>query len=257
MFLSIITINFNDKEGLTQTINSVLSQTFSDFEYIVIDGGSYDGSKAVIEANQDKLSFWVSEPDHGIYNAMNKGIKKAKGDYLLFINSGDSLKSETSLTDFIALVNNDFKDIIYGNILINDITPWEKTYPDQLSFNYLVDDALPHPSTLIRRSCFDSNLYDETLKIVSDWKFFIIGICKLNYSYKHIHYTLSVFNLDGVSSQQNQLVTKERQLVLNTHFSVLLNDYKFIQELKQNVSKLTSKSKLYLLIRLIYRKLKL
>ncbi len=257
MFLSIITINFNDKEGLTQTINSVLTQTFSDFEYIVIDGGSNDGSKAVIEANQDKLSFWVSEPDHGIYNAMNKGIKKAKGDYLLFINSGDCLKSESSLTDFIALVNNDFKDIIYGNILINDITPWEKTYPDHLSFNYLVDDALPHPSTLIRRSCFDSNLYDETLKIVSDWKFFIIGICKLNYSYKHIHYTLSVFNLDGVSSQQNQLVTKERQLVLNTHFSVLLNDYKLIQELKQNVSKLNSKSKLYLLIRLIYRKLKI
>ena len=86
MLLSVITINYNDKEGLALTMDSVLSQTYMDFEYIVIDGGSNDGSKAIIEQHQDQLGYWVSEPDSGIYNAMNKGIKQAKGDYLLFLN---------------------------------------------------------------------------------------------------------------------------------------------------------------------------
>ena len=95
MLLSIITINYNDKEGLARTMNSVLSQTYTDFEYIVIDGGSNDGSKTIIEQHQDQLGYWVSEPDSGIYNAMNKGIAKANGEYILFLNSGDVLIDDT------------------------------------------------------------------------------------------------------------------------------------------------------------------
>ncbi len=89
MKLSIITVNLNNKDGLQKTIDSVISQTFKDFEWIVIDGGSTDGSKELIEKYSDYISYWVSEPDKGIYNAMNKGIKVAKGDYLEFLNSGD------------------------------------------------------------------------------------------------------------------------------------------------------------------------
>jgi len=89
--LSIITVNLNDVEGLKKTMTSVLEQTWQEFEYIVIDGGSTDGSKEYIESFSDKISVWVSEPDAGIYNGMNKGIKVANGEYLLFLNSGDHL----------------------------------------------------------------------------------------------------------------------------------------------------------------------
>ena len=95
--LSIITINYNNLAGLQKTFESVFNQTFQDFEYIVIDGGSTDGSKELIEQYHDKIDYWVSEPDSGIYNAMNKGIVRANGEYLQFLNSGDSLLGENIL----------------------------------------------------------------------------------------------------------------------------------------------------------------
>ena len=95
--ISIITVNFNDKIGLERTLESVFSQNFRNFEYLVIDGGSNDGSKELLEKNSEKINYWVSEPDKGIYNAMNKGISVAKGEYLIFLNSGDHFKNENSL----------------------------------------------------------------------------------------------------------------------------------------------------------------
>ena len=89
MKYSIITVNFNNKEGLRKTIESVIHQTFHDFEFIVIDGGSTDGSADVLKEYHTQIDYWVSEPDGGIYQGMNKGIKKATGDYLNFMNSGD------------------------------------------------------------------------------------------------------------------------------------------------------------------------
>ena len=97
MLISIITVNYNDSSGLLKTIKSVIGQKFSDFEYIIIDGGSVDGSKDVILKHQEHFSHWVSEEDRGIYHAMNKGIKAARGEYLLFLNSGDYLHSEVVL----------------------------------------------------------------------------------------------------------------------------------------------------------------
>ena len=95
MKLSVITINLNDAEGLQKTLRSVWErQSFTDFEHIVIDGASTDGSVEVIKKYADKLAYWVSEPDKGIYSAMNKGIVRARGEYLLFINSGDWLADD-------------------------------------------------------------------------------------------------------------------------------------------------------------------
>jgi len=112
--LSIITINYNDKVGLERTLKSVVTQTYKAFEFLVIDGGSTDGSKELIEANKANINYWVSEPDKGIYNAMNKGIIKANGEYLLFINSGDELFSPTVLEENIQLLTN--HKIIYFNV---------------------------------------------------------------------------------------------------------------------------------------------
>ena len=97
MKLSIITINYNHKEGLLKTIKSVVNQTYHDIEYIVIDGGSTDGSKEYIESKQEYINQWVSEKDHGVYNAMNKAIRMAQGEYCIFMNSGDHFFSSQSL----------------------------------------------------------------------------------------------------------------------------------------------------------------
>lgn len=97
MKLSIITVKLNNRDGLKRTIDSVVSQTFTDYEWIVIDGGSTDGSRELIEQYQDHFAYWCSEPDKGIYNAMNKGIAHAKGEWLQFLNSGDVLYSNNTL----------------------------------------------------------------------------------------------------------------------------------------------------------------
>jgi len=111
--LSIITVNLNNAEGLRKTIESVVTQTFTDFEYIIIDGGSTDGSVEIIKLYADKITYWVSEPDKGIYNGMNKGIMVAKGEYCQFLNSGDWLVNENVLKEVFADV-----DIVYGDLKI-------------------------------------------------------------------------------------------------------------------------------------------
>lgn len=134
MRLSIITINYNNIVGLESTVNSVLNQTSKDFEYIVIDGNSSDGSADYLNKEEGNFSYWVSEPDTGIYNAMNKGLKRANGEYLLFLNSGDTLVHEDVLKQVIQSFNSNF-DIYYGNLNFDyDGVKRLRTYPDKFEF---------------------------------------------------------------------------------------------------------------------------
>ncbi len=219
--ISIITINYNNAKGLERTIQSIVQQTFSDFEYIVIDGGSTDASVDVIKKYANEISYWVSEPDKGIYNAMNKGVAKAQGEYLLFINSGDELENNKSLEKVSSHL--DGKDIVYFDLILQLPTSRQaKTYPDEITFRYMLYETLPHPASFIKKELFtQTGLYDERMKICSDWKFFILALCKHNVSYKHISETFSVFYLDGISSQQSnqELIEKEKQSVLQEYFS--------------------------------------
>lgn len=233
--LSIITINFNNKIGLQKSFDSVFKQSFSDYEYIVIDGESTDGSKEIIEANKDKISHWVSEKDGGVYHAMNKAIAKASGEYLLFLNSGDHLINNTILNEVRAAL--DVTDIIYGNIfLIESVTKsWTGNYPAKLSFQHFVEGSLPHPASFIKRTVFDTvGLYDESLQIVADWKFFLDAICRFNISYKHIDKTIAVFYLDGLSSlAKNQaLLQEEKKAVLKKCYPMFIENSKELTKLR-------------------------
>jgi glycosyltransferase involved in cell wall biosynthesis len=114
--ISIITINYNNREGLERTFDSVFSQNYTNFEYIVIDGASNDGSKELIDQFSDKITFWVSEPDKGIYNAMNKGIDQVNGEYVFFLNSGDVFLDSNSLEKVSEELHTD--DIISFNIQV-------------------------------------------------------------------------------------------------------------------------------------------
>jgi glycosyltransferase involved in cell wall biosynthesis len=128
MKISVITVNLNNRFGLEQTIKSVIAQNLDTLEHIVIDGKSTDGSLDVLKAYSNVKTFWLSEKDTGIYNAMNKGINIATGDYVLFLNSGDTFSGDTIIKQAITLINNE--DLIYGNIIYNDLNKsWVKTFP--------------------------------------------------------------------------------------------------------------------------------
>ena len=215
--IDIVTINLNNKVGLEKTVNSVLNQSFfHKINYIIIDGGSTDGSKDVIKKISDKLHYWCSEQDKGIFNAMNKGIDHLTGDYVLFLNSGDYLHSSTTIENVYDQLDS---DIVYGNQItfhnIDAIVSYVSRdavtkYPDKLDEGFFRRSALPHQSTFIRTSLQKQHKYDESCKIAGDWKMTREAILCNGASYKHIPVVISHYNLDGISSRQQKLFQKEK-----------------------------------------------
>lgn len=213
MKYSVITVNYNNREGLLKTINSVIEQTFKDYEFIVIDGGSTDRSVDVIKQYASKIDYWVSEPDKGVYQAMNKGIAKAKGEYLNFMNSGDCFYDAQVLEHIAAM--NLTEDIIVGHDYHFDESSQQGFYtilPPRLSMLNFVHHTLPHQSTFFKRQLFDQVQYDETLKIASDLKFYIHQICVNECSVKFVDNAICRREPDGISNAQN-----ERRMAEHAH----------------------------------------
>lgn len=225
--LTIITINYNNSIGLKETIESVINQSFVNFEYVVIDGGSNDGSKDVISEYSEKINVSIIEPDNGIYNAMNKGVLNSNGKYVLFLNSGDTFYSNDAILSFKEYLKTDTFDIVYGNLsVIDEEKKWIKKYPSHLTLEYFINDTLPFPCAIINKKLIiDMGMFDENLKIVSDWKFFLQAICKSNKKYNYIPFTIVNFKLDGISSNNSELVKTEREKVLKDEFSFIIEDY--------------------------------
>lgn len=224
MNLSIITINLNNKDGLMVTLKSVYSQTCKTFEHIIVDGGSVDGSVDTIRqfmTEQTTVSpdvstvqqRLISEPDTGIYNAMNKGIRIASGDYLLFLNSGDRLASVDVIERVLPYLNKEF-DIVSGELeLVKSGDVVTKLFPPlTINLSYCINAGLTHPNTFIKRDLFDRyGYYNEHNKIVSDWEFFLIACGLHSCKYKSIPFLVSSFEMDGVSSRNDELLKKETQ----------------------------------------------
>lgn len=209
--LSIITINFNNRDGLRKTIESVVNQTWQEFEYIIIDGGSTDGSVEVIKEFADRIDYWVSEPDKGIYNAMNKGVAVARGTYCQFLNSGDTL-SDANVVKCIVRVLED-KAIYFARTRFMD-TLEIIAAPQQITMRTLFKRSLPHPSSYIQRQFLLKFPYDETLRIVSDWKFWIQAIILENCSYDILDLIAVDFDTNGISAKQKNIALTERDVVL-------------------------------------------
>lgn len=218
MKLSVISINYNNKEGLRNTIDSVRNQTTHDFEYIIIDGGSTDGSVDVIKENRDIVDYWVSEPDHGIYEAMNKGVRVAKGDFLQFLNSGDCLNS----TDVIEIILShliDNIDLLSGYTVRKtgdgQYLREKAGSPDFMTVVSMFEAPLSHAGSFIRRQLLVNRPYDEQYRIVSDWKFFMETSLFDNIRYQHIDLDIAVFDSMGISSGASERHTLERKKVLD------------------------------------------
>ena len=174
MKYSIITVNYNNKDGLRATIESVVSQTFRDFEFIVIDGGSTDGSVDVLKEYNDKITYWVSEPDKGIYNGMNKGIAKATGDYLNFMNSGDCFYADDVLQR-VADYNSQADFIVGRDYHYNERLQrgHASIQPPRTTMMHFFVATLDHQSSFIRRELLADSPYDESHRLVSDWIFYV------------------------------------------------------------------------------------
>ena len=241
MKLSIITINYNNAVGLRKTIDSVASQTYVNFEYIVIDGASTDESVNIIEEYAHKIDYWVSEPDKGIYNAMNKGICMANGDYIQILNSGDILASDNVVERMLAhlqITNDQLRvkgepevSILYGNMIKVDELGKVigKSYYTPYSLLQFYTSTLNHDCAYIKRVLFDAanyGLYDESLKIVSDWKWYLqaIGLGFVKPIYVDIDVT--IFEAAGISETNLDLRNQERRQVLEMSLPpAVLADY--------------------------------
>lgn len=210
---SIITVNLNDARGLRRTVRSVVEQTCRDYEFIVIDGGSTDGSTDVLDEYRDNISYFVSERDSGIYNGMNKGILAARGEYILFLNSGDCFASKNVLEKVLQVANGS-PDIMIGMInLANEGHAVKKDVglrDDDISLFSLFLYGIPHQACFIKRNLFNGCLYDESLKINSDWKFFLQKIIMENCSYQIIPVTVADYDNSGISSTQTEKLLSER-----------------------------------------------
>jgi glycosyltransferase involved in cell wall biosynthesis len=233
--LTIITINYNNKEGLLKTFESIKNQTWLDFEYIVIDGGSTDGGKELIENNK-QINYWVSEKDSGVYNAMNKGIRAATGDYIIFMNSGDFFYDENVLEKVEKNFDTDIS-ILYGNTVFfnDDNYRREEKPPKKLSFVFFYYKGINHQAAFIKRSLFSTYfLYNESYKICSDWEFFIRVICSKNESYLHLGEYICYYDFSGISADPKNLhiYHQERKTTLNKYFPLMLEDFAILSQLK-------------------------
>ena len=245
MTLSIITINYNNAEGLRKTLASVASQTYHDIEHIIVDAASTDGSVDIIKEyakNSTHPIIWVSEPDNGIYNGMNKGIEitlgrrvvnalnrsehvedknqgimKASGEYIQILNSGDVLAA-SDVTERMVAALPEGADLLYGNMVKYDYAAnrvLDKSREVEYSLRQYYSSTMNHDCCYIRRDLFDIyGLYDENLKIVSDWKWFLqaIGLGYVKPVYVDIDVT--IFDASGISETNLDLRNKERRLVL-------------------------------------------
>lgn len=221
--ISVITINFNNKEGLSRTLQSVFSQTCENFEYIVVDGGSTDGSKLIIEENSSKIDRWISEPDKGVYHAMNKGVRMAMGEYVLFMNSGDVFYSETVLERALPILKT--KSIYAGDIYRVDSKDFVAS-PKHMFFHHIISNPLCHQAVFTRRDLLIERPYNEDNKIVSDWEWFFRELVFYDASYEKIDLCVAKYDESGISSrpEMQELRLEEIQKAQKRYLPRMIRD---------------------------------
>ncbi len=226
MKISVITVTFNSLPALQRTARSVARQDFADYEYIVVDGASEDGTQDYLEMQGSGITRWVSEPDHGIYEAMNKGTKMAAGDYCIFLNAGDCLVDKTVLSRMSGQL--DGKDLVLGNAIHVDESGTIDGFISShggFSLQNLFQSAICHQATFIRRELMLSRPYDESLRLVSDWKFFLECFLDGTVSRKEVPVDVCFFFAGGATDQNLSLGKRERQAVLARY-----PEYRFVWE---------------------------
>ena len=208
--ITIITVCYNAISSIEKTIISVINQTYPNIEYIIIDGGSTDGCIDVIKKYEDKITYWISEPDKGIYDAMNKGIKLAKGEWINFMNCGDTFYNNTTIEELFQKANFD-SDIIYGNTNLLLITGEYIQRGEVVSDNEYMPFC--HQASFSRNSLMKKYGFDTKYKICADRNFFYTAY-KNNAKFEYIDVTISNYEAEeGISSVNMPKMFYERGLI--------------------------------------------
>jgi len=228
VIISIITVCYNSGDVLEKTIKSIAEQSYQGIEYLIVDGQSKDNTLSIIQQNEPHISQWISEPDKGLYDAMNKGLQMATGDFVWFVNAGDILPSPSIVEEMMKSYTPD-TDILYGDVMMVDddwkdvglrseITPHQ--LPDNLNWQSLCRGmVVSHQAFLPSRSI--APLYMEgNLSADIDW---VIECLKKAKKVTHTHLVLARFQLGGTSRQHHQQSLKDRFTVLQKHYGVIPN----------------------------------
>lgn len=248
MRLSIITINYNNAEGLRKTLVSVATQTYHDIEHLVIDGGSNDGSVDIIKeyVNQSMMYdvLWVSEKDKGIYDAMNKGVKKATGDYVYILNSGDALAAPDVVEKMMSILVGGTIDVLLGNIVRvyknkTEYAPLPKAIDDKkiddrltprpmdVSMYTFYRGTIPQDAAFVKRELYEKyGYFDEKLKICADWKLYLNMIALGDVKPMHVNIDVVLFDMTGVSNTDSERLKTEKRTYLEEILPAsVLKDY--------------------------------
>ena len=211
--VSIITITYNNLDGLKKTRESIISQTYGDYEWIVIDGGSTDGTREFLQEHAEEMSYWCSEKDEGVYNAQNKGTSQASGDYCIYMNAGDTFYDKEVLEKVFSEVHEE--DILYGD--------WAQVFPNgkkkyiepgnSVDYAFFFVDNICHQAMFIKTSLLKESPYDETYRLYADWAKWTEFAYK-GKTFKYIHQRICYFMMDGMSAENEENNEKERKRVI-------------------------------------------
>lgn len=223
--VSIITVCYNAEDFIEKAINSVIDQTYENIEYIIIDGNSSDNTISIINKYKDRVHYFLSEPDKGVYDAMNKGIKAASGDILYFLNSDDLFYDKYVIENIskMFILNNE-TELLYGQILIKDNFTNEsyiKTH-ENISKSFFVIDTICHQGIFFKADTFKKcGLFDDTYKIVGDYEWLMRAFYKYNIKRKYYRSVIAIFRLGGMSSSTDflELHQTERNKVISEYFN--------------------------------------
>lgn len=235
--ISVITVTFNAGNQLERTILSVINQNFTNLEYIIIDGGSSDNTVNIIHKYEKFISSWVSEPDNGIYDAMNKGIKHATGNWLIFMNAGDIFYKNNTIQSLVPFLREDVK-IVYGDLVKcyrNHKRKYRGLKNKELDAVDFLLNTIDHQTAFISSSLFKKyGFYSTDYRLASDWMFFLYTVGIYREPVRYINRTIAYFMMDGASTLHNDQYNKEKIQILENEFGTMLPYMQELAEYRQS-----------------------
>ena len=225
--ISIITVVYNAVRTLEETILSVINQNFENYEYIIIDGGSTDGTVEIIKKNQDKITLWISESDGGIYEAMNKGVSLSRGEWIYFLGADDLFYNNFVLQN-LSILMLDSSKVYYGNVLFKNKNI---IYDGAFNFFKIATRNICHQSILYCRQVFEEFDYNLRYKIYADYDLNLKLFNHKKISFKHINLTIAIFNDNGLSGLKtlDQNFEDDRLKIIKKHLPYYAYIYRFIR----------------------------
>jgi len=230
--VSIVTICYNIKDNIEKTLQSISNQTYKQYQWIIIDGGSTDGTLEILEKYSNHFNVFISEKDNGIYHAMNKGIAKSSGEYLFFLNGGDTFYNDNVLETLIEKLDSKYH-IIYGNLnCINQNIEYFIRTPSNITKEVLYKGTLPHQAVIFHSKLFKKRKYVTKYSISSDYEFILYSFFNKKAKFLKVDITISNFYLGGASTINKEKSLIENDLIRKKNFGVIyrLKKNKIVKE---------------------------